>query len=91
MLAFTIVDARDDNPLCEFEAPWAVSLPIFREVAAGYFQAVPTAARLLFYAAPDSDGPWALVCRADRAPTCPHGVELTAGPLLLAAVPSVLH
>lgn len=91
MLAFAIVDPRNDHELCRFSAPWATSVPIFRDVAAGYFARIPSAEALLFYAAADVDAPWILVCRAERKAGVSRGVEITAGPLLLLAVPPSLH
>jgi hypothetical protein len=91
MLVFAITDARTDHELCRFTVPWALSVPLFREVAAGYFPRVPSVGAVLLNVAIDEDGPWVMVCRADRKADAPRGVELTAGPLLLMIAAPSLH
>lgn len=91
MLRFAITDALSGHELCQFSASWATSVPLFRDVAAGYFRRIVGVDALLFYVAIDGDGPWLLVCGADRKASASYGVELTAGPLLLSASPPSLH
>ena len=91
MLVFAIIDARTHHELCRFTAPWALAVPLFREVAAGYFPRVPGVGAVLLSLAIDADGPWVAVCRADRKADAPQGVELTASPLLLTIPAPSLH
>lgn len=99
MFSYDIVEQVEQTnvPLASFSAPWAVSVPIFHDVAAAYFAARrPGVARaLLLYATlEDDDGPdrRALVCSAHFIADDGTGrMELRSGPLLEAALRARRH
>jgi hypothetical protein len=99
MFSYDIVEQVEQTnvPLASFSAPWALSVPIFHDVAAAYFAArQPGVARaLLLYATlEDDDGPdrRALVCSAHFVADDGKGrMELRSGPLLEAALRARRH
>jgi hypothetical protein len=99
MLTYDIVEPTDPAPvtLARFKAPWAVSVPIFHNLARAYFAGRQTrpADRLDLYATLEDESEpdrTALVCSA-RSIDGESGktVEIRAGPLLEVALRARRH